>query len=296
MKASPRILWFVVIIFLLPLFVWLVGSTNCETPAGYVGYVTQGSVFGKKQFIGTQVGPTSTGRMWLGHVINVSITPYSYDEVFKVEDNSAILTKDHMQVSFSVHAVFRIRPDRIREFLEQYSTLDEGDIVQMTYKNFVQERLRAYARDSIQQYNWQDLPSLMDKIGAEVEEKVQALTKDTPFNIESVVVGNIQFPASVTQSVAEAQAATQILSRKEYEVKQAEADARKRVAEAKGVAEAMDIINQKLTPTYLQHEAIEAQKGMINSPNHTVIYIPVGPMGVPITGTVDVANPAPATR
>jgi hypothetical protein len=24
---------------------------------------------------------------------------------------------------------------------------------------------------------------------------------------------------------------------------------------------------------------------MVNSPNHTVVYIPVGPMGVPITAT-----------
>jgi len=24
---------------------------------------------------------------------------------------------------------------------------------------------------------------------------------------------------------------------------------------------------------------------MVNSPNHTVVYIPVGPMGVPVTGT-----------
>ena len=35
----------------------------------------------------------------------------------------------------------------------------------------------------------------------------------------------------------------------------------------------------------VQHEAIEAQKAMVGSPNHTVVYIPVGAMGVPVTGT-----------
>ena len=40
---------------------------------------------------------------------------------------------------------------------------------------------------------------------------------------------------------------------------------------------------------YIQHEAIEAQKQMVNSPNHTVVYIPVGPMGVPITATMPAA-------
>lgn len=36
---------------------------------------------------------------------------------------------------------------------------------------------------------------------------------------------------------------------------------------------------------YIQHEAIEAQKLMVGSPNHTAVYIPVGSMGVPLTGT-----------
>jgi hypothetical protein len=29
---------------------------------------------------------------------------------------------------------------------------------------------------------------------------------------------------------------------------------------------------------------------MVNSPNHTVVYIAVGPMGVPITGTFSAAQ------
>src|ERR1700682_3652451 len=48
----------------------------------------------------------------------------------------------------------------------------------------------------------------------------------------------------------------------------------------------MVIINQKLTPLYVQYEAIQAQQKMVNLPNHTEIYIPVGPTGVPVLGTM----------
>lgn len=274
--------------------IWFGFSNNAETPAGYVGYVTQGSVLGKTTFINTQAGPTSTGKVWLAEVTNVSITPYTYDEVFKVDDGTSVLSKDHMQIGFAIHTVFQIRADEVKDFLEKYGDVQgnkSGDkIVKDAYDNFLAQRLRTFARDSIQQYNWQDLTGDIDTIGKQVEGKVLKLVKGTPFNVQSVVVGNIQFPQSVAQSVAEAQAASQILQRKEMEVKQAEADARKRVAEAHGVADAMAIVQQKLTPQYLQHEAIEAQKTMVGSPNHTTIYIPVGNMGVPLTGTFDV-NP-----
>jgi uncharacterized iron-regulated membrane protein len=60
-----------------------------------------------------------------------------------------------------------------------------------------------------------------------------------------------------------------------------------RVAEANGIAESQKIINATLTDRYLQHEAIQAQQQMANSPNHTTIYIPSGNNGIPLVNTID---------
>lgn len=82
-------------------------------------------------------------------------------------------------------------------------------------------------------------------------------------------------------------AATQDLQRKDTEIERKERT--KREVHAQGIANAMQIIRGQLSAMYIQHEAIEAQKQMVNSPNHTVVYIPVGPMGVPITATMPAA-------
>ena len=58
------------------------------------------------------------------------------------------------------------------------------------------------------------------------------------------------------------------------------------VEQAKGIAQAQDIIKSTLTPAYLQYEAIEAQKAEVNSQNHTIIYIPSSSNGVPLVSTV----------
>src|SRR5687768_15198185 len=67
-----------VIVLCVAFFIWMAGTDNITIPPGYVGYVTQGSVFGKSQYIGSFVGPTSTGRMWLVNVKLVSVTPYTF--------------------------------------------------------------------------------------------------------------------------------------------------------------------------------------------------------------------------
>jgi uncharacterized iron-regulated membrane protein len=62
-----------------------------------------------------------------------------------------------------------------------------------------------------------------------------------------------------------------------------------RIVDAQGIAESQRIINATLTDRYLQHEAIQAQLQMANSPNHTTIYIPSGNNGIPLVKTVDEA-------
>jgi uncharacterized iron-regulated membrane protein len=60
-----------------------------------------------------------------------------------------------------------------------------------------------------------------------------------------------------------------------------------RIVDAQGIAESQRIINATLADRYLQHEAIQAQLQMANSPNHTTIYIPSGNNGIPLVKTVD---------
>jgi uncharacterized iron-regulated membrane protein len=67
-----------------------------------------------------------------------------------------------------------------------------------------------------------------------------------------------------------------------------------RIVDAEGIAKSQQIINATLTDRYLQHEAIQAQMQMANSPNHTTIYIPSGNNGIPLVKTVDEPAPEPA--
>ena len=272
--------------------VWLGGSSNPYTPAGYVGYLTKGAVFGRSSFYGIQHGPTSTGRSWLLRVTNVSVTPYTYTEDFVGDD--AVLSRDNLTIAFRVHTVWRVDDTRIPLFMERFSTTitDRGHesapdaIVKTAYQNFVREPLRTFARDEVQRRNGLEIKEALVPIGEAVLERIRAYTAGSPFVVNSVVVGNVQYPAEVSAAVSRKLAATQELQRKDTEIAIEQKERTKREVQAQGIATAMQIIRGQLSPMYIQHEAIEAQKTMVNSPNHTVVYIPVGPMGVPVTATM----------
>jgi hypothetical protein len=77
-----------------------------------------------------------------------------------------------------------------------------------------------------------------------------------------------------------------------------QADADKRFAEAVGIRRAQNEISSTLTGDYLQYEAIQAQKAIATSGrNNTLIYVPSGSNGVPLTQdpqNVNQLRPTPA--
>jgi len=86
--------------------IWLMGSRNPYTPAGYVGYLTKGAFVGQSRFYGVQRGPISSGRGWLLDVTNISVTPYTYSEEFV--GDSAVMSRDNLKIGFRVHTVWRV--------------------------------------------------------------------------------------------------------------------------------------------------------------------------------------------
>ncbi len=263
-----------------------------------MGYLTKGAVVGKSRFYGVQKGPTSAGRTWLLDVTNISVTPYTYTENFTGDD--AVLSRDNLKIAFRVHTVWRIDDERIPLFMERFSTTvsqaahdkDPDSIVQVAYGNFVREPLKTFARDEVQRRNGLEVKDALIPIGEAVLKRIRQYADGSPFAITSVVVGNVQYPEEVANAVSRKLAATQELQRKDTEIEIERKERTKREVQAQGIANAMQIIRGQLSPMYIQHEAIEAQKQMVNSPNHTVVYIPVGPMGVPLTGAF---NPALST-
>jgi regulator of protease activity HflC (stomatin/prohibitin superfamily) len=178
-------------------------------------------------------------------------------------------------------------------FVDRFSTLMAGSshekepdaIVKVAYANFVREPLRTFARDEVQQRNGLEVKEQLMPIGDAVLARIQQYAQASPFVVSSVVVGNVQYPEEVSNAVSRKLAATQELQRKDTEIEIERKERTKREVQAQGIANAMEIIRGQLSDMYIQHEAIEAQKQMVNSQNHTVVYIPVGPMGVPLTGT-----------
>jgi regulator of protease activity HflC (stomatin/prohibitin superfamily) len=231
-------------------------------------------IFGKGGFRGALKGPANYGvSLWRNEVLNVDCRPQTYAENFN------ILAKDELNISFRFQTIIKVKPGTIKTVVEEYGG---GDF----YKRYVKEPLWSMVRKSVQELASRQVKEKRKEIANTVDTELKAYLFDTPFVVFASAVGNIDYPKIVTEAVEKKLAAQQLLEEKETQKAIAKKDAEIKIEEAKGIAEAQEIINSTLTQNYLQHEAINAQLKMAGSPNHTTVYIPSGVNGIPIVKTI----------
>ncbi len=252
----------------------ITGCSNPHTPAGNEGFVFEDPrIFGKGGYRGVIKGPGNYGvSLWRNRVTNIDMRPITYNEDLK------ILAKDDLNVTLHFHAVLSIKENSIKEVVQKYGA-------ERWYIRFIKEPFRKFIRNSVQHYTSREIKANRDVIANEIKAELMQHVQGTPFQLVSLVVGNIDYPDSVAQAVEKKLAAQQLLEEKAVQKQIAQRDAEIKIEEAKGIAEAQKIINETLTANYLQHEAIMAQQEMADSPNHTTVYIPVGANGMPIVYT-----------
>lgn len=252
------------------------GCSNESTSEGHVGYIYyQPLAFGEARYVGTQVGPTSTGVAWQQYVINVDVRAKNYTEEFH------ILSRDNLTVGFECHARIAVRGSAVRTLIEE---MGRGDLAPNTtwpewYDRAVRQPYRSAVRDIVHEYEAYDIQTKTQEISVAILQRLREEYADSPIEFESISIGNIAYPDEINAEIQRKLAAEQDLERMARERQIAEQEAQIVVTNARGRAAAQRIVNETLTPLYVQHEMLESFTQLSRSARVTVIATPTNDTG-----------------
>jgi len=254
--------------------------TNQMTPEGFEGYIVHRPlVLGRAGFVGSQTGPTSTGLVWRQYVVNVDMRPKNYTEEFH------ILSRDNLNVGFEANARIGLRAGSVRQVVEQLGeqwpegTNSGPETLPEWYTRNVRQRYRTVIRDVVHGYDAYAIQQHTQEISAEILSRLQHTYESSPVQIESISIGNLTYPQEINDEIQRKLAAEQDLERIERERQIAEQEAEIAVTNARGRAAAQRVVNDTLTPLYVQHEMLSAFQALSRSPRATIIAAPVSDSG-----------------
>lgn len=164
-------------------------------------------------------------------------------------------------------------PDKLVQFREVYAVYGK-----MAVQNKV--------REIVSQYSVDDVHKNYARLSGEISKVLITSLTNTPLEISSVAVGNIQYPDVVTKaieaseerrlSIAKEEAQREIeLTRKENERLIAEADYQVRMTKAKAVRDENRLLAEGITPALLQLKQLEVQQTLAENAGDGTVYVPV---------------------
>lgn len=249
------------------LFILLVGCTNPEVPQGYEGYIYQEPLLlGQMEFRESLRGPATTGASWRLYTENIDMRAKSYKEEFQ------LLTHDNLNVSFEVNTRIKLKDGSVKDIVEQWGGVS-------WYEWNVKEQLRTIVREQVTLVSATDIQLETPKVRALIAEKLAAKFNTTPIVIESVDIGQIQFPKEVADAISRKIAKQQELERQDYVLAKTAKEAAIRVLEALKVAKQQRIISSTLNALYVQQRAVQVYRTLSASPNRTIVMLPTTPEG-----------------
>ncbi len=183
------------------------------------------------------------------------------------------LTSEGLTVGVDLTVLFRLNfntaPEVFRDLGPQYQSV------------VLLPAIRGAIRDVVAQYSAEDLYTVARATVGDLI--LSNLVRDLDARgivTEQVLLRDITLPAQIRQAIELKLSAEQSIQERAFRVEEAEQEANRRRAEAAGQRDAQALINETLTPEFLQFQYIESLSGMEGG---NIIYVPISPgSGLPV--------------
>lgn len=207
-----------------------------------------------------------------------TVTEVSTKEFSAQLQNMRPKTKDNLTMAdFDVDAYYKVDPSKVADIAVRYAgdmtETDKGDV--LVGYNFVYRNAREAAYSTAAEFEAKDMNTKRAEISEMIRAKLQSELDHTAgkgwFTITNVNVRNLVTDANIENAIRNAAQTQFEVSRKQQELALAQAEAERRVVEARGEAQANEIIAQSITPNLIRLREIEMQAKFAKEGTHTVL-------------------------
>ena len=199
------------------------------------------------------------------------------------DDAVQTLTKEGLTVGLDITVLYRLNFDQSANIFRTVGENYQGVIVRPAIRNAIRDVVAQYTASALYTEG-------RELVAIQIEEQLGQAVQARGIMIEDVLLRDVRLPTVIQSAIENKLAAEQAIQEREFKVAEAEQEAKRRVEEATGQRDAQKLINETLSPEYLQFLYIESLKAQKDG---NVIYVPVSPnTGLPVYVNVGSETPS----
>jgi len=251
-----------IVAFLLVIFLF---SSVTRVGTGHVGVLT---LFGKVQTNGT-----------LGEGIHL-ISPLKTNNELSIQtqtlkESASVPSSEGLMMSLDTSLIYHLNPDRAAEVFQKIGGDYENVVVEPTLRSAIREATASHTANAL--YTGE-----REMVGKQIYDQVTAQLNQRGLVVESVLLRDIQLPATLKAAIEAKQQAEQESLAMNFRLQKETQEAQRKRIEAAGVRDFQQIVAQGITPSLLEWKGIEATENLAKSPNSKVVVIGNNKNGLPL--------------
>jgi prohibitin 1 len=181
-----------------------------------------------------------------------------------VEISSNLPSKEGLNVAAVISILYRIEPGKAAEILENIGVNYEEVMISSVF--------RSSAADVCSRFFAKDMHSAQRaNIEQEITQQMSKILVPRGFDVQAVLLKNIQLPQGLARAVEEKLEAEQNAQQMEFVLDREKREAQRKMIEAQGIRDAQKIISEGLNDQIIKWQSIEAFRELAKSPNSKII-------------------------
>jgi regulator of protease activity HflC (stomatin/prohibitin superfamily) len=259
--AVMRLLGLALIALLVVIFLF---SAVTRVDSGAVGVLT---LFGR---VTGEVLPEGL------HLINPFKTNHEMSiRTQEIKETAAVPSSEGLVMALDTSLIYHLNPTKAAEVYQKIGPRYVDVLVEPNLRAAIREATASHTANAL--YTGE-----REMVAKQIFDELSGLLGQRGFIVESVLLRDIQLPATLKSSIEAKQQAEQEALAMNFRLQKEKQEAERKRIEAAGIRDFQQIVAQGISPQLLEWKGIEATENLAKSPNAKVVVIGGGKNGLPL--------------
>jgi regulator of protease activity HflC (stomatin/prohibitin superfamily) len=210
------------------------------------------------------------------HLINPLKTNHELSiRTQELKETASVPSSEGLVLNLDTSLIFHLNPQRAADVFQKIGPRYTEVLIEPNLRAAIREATASHSANAL--YTGE-----REAVARQIFEQLARLLGERGFIVESVLLRDIQLPATLKASIESKQQAEQEALAMSFRLQKEKQEAERKRIEAAGIRDFQQIVAQGISSQLLEWKGIEATENLAKSPNAKIVVIGSGKNGLPL--------------
>jgi len=193
----------------------------------------------------------------------------------EIKESASVPSSEGLVMNLDTSLIYHLDPGKAADVYQKIGPAYENVLIEPNLRAAIREATASHTANAL--YTGE-----REMVAKQIYDQLGGVLGSRGFFIESILLRDIQLPATLKSSIEAKQQAEQDALAMNFKLQKETQEAQRKRIEAQGIRDFQQIVAQGISPQLLEWKGIEATENLSKSPNSKIVVIGNSKNGLPL--------------